>query len=86
MSYSIPTFTLISPAANPKQNLKIYVVNYPLQYFAERIGGDKVDVFFPAPSDVDPAFWTPGREVVRQYQQADLILLNGADYAKLVDL
>lgn len=85
LSYSIPIFTLISQAANPKQNLQIYVVNYPLQYFAERIGGDYVDVFFPAPSDIDPAFLTPGREVIRQYQKADLILLNGADYAKWID-
>jgi len=85
LSYSIPTFTLISQAANPKQNLQIYVVNYPLQYFAERIGGDKVDVFFPGPTDIDPAFWSPGREAVREYQKADLILLNGADYAKWID-
>lgn len=84
-SYSTPIFTLISQAENPKQNLQVYVVNYPLQYFAERIGGDKVDVYFPAPKDVDPAFWTPSREIVRQYQKADLILLNGADYAKWID-
>lgn len=63
-------------------NPRIFVVNYPLQYFAQRIGGDKVDVFFPAPSDVDPAYWTPSRDVVAQYQKADLILLNGANYAK----
>jgi len=83
--YLSPGFTLVSKAENPKQNLQIYTVNYPLQYFAERIGGDYVNVFFPAPSDVDPAFWTPEREVIRQYQKADLILLNGADYAKWID-
>jgi len=62
----------------------IYVVNYPLKYFAERIGGDLVDVEFPSPSDVDPAYWTPNAEVIRDYQMGDLILLNGADYAKWV--
>ena len=36
---------------------------------------------FPAPSDVDPAYWVPDAETVAGYQQADLILLNGADYA-----
>jgi len=35
--------------------LSVYTVNYPLQYFAEKIGGEYVDVQFPAPSDVDPA-------------------------------
>ncbi len=65
--------------------LSVYVVNYPLQYFAERIGGDLVDVQFPAPADIDPAFWSPDAETVARYQGADLILLNGASYAKWVE-
>jgi len=65
--------------------LTVYVVNYPLAYFAERIGGDLVDVHFPAPADGDPAFWSPGAEVIAAYQGADLILLNGAGYAKWVE-
>jgi ABC-type Zn uptake system ZnuABC Zn-binding protein ZnuA len=62
----------------------VYTVNYPLQYFAERIGGDRVDVRLPAPADVDPAYWSPGAETVAAYQGADLILLNGAGYAQWV--
>jgi zinc transport system substrate-binding protein len=61
------------------------VVNYPLKYFAKRVGGDLVDVVFPAPTDGDPAFWMPDAETVGAYQHADLILLNGANYAKWVD-
>jgi len=60
----------------------VYTVNYPLQYFAERVGGDLVQVEFPAPPDVDPAFWTPDAEAIAALQMADLILLNGATYAK----
>jgi len=67
--------------AREKGNV-VYVVNYPLQYFAERIGGEAVDVRFPAPAEGDPAFWTPDEATVRAYQDADLILLNGATYAK----
>jgi zinc transport system substrate-binding protein len=65
--------------------LSVYVVNYPLKYFAERIGGEHVAVSFPAPADEDPAFWMPSPETVAAYQQADVILLNGATYAKWVD-
>ncbi len=65
--------------------LVVYTVNYPLCYFAERIGGDLVDVRFPTPPDVDPALWVPGPETVAAYQSADLILLNGASYADWVD-
>ena len=61
--------------------LVVYTVNYPLRYFAERIGGAGVEVHFPAPPDVDPAFWVPNPEMVAAYQGADLILLNGAGYA-----
>ena len=62
--------------------LSVYTVNYPLQYFAQRIGGDRVSVVFPAPVDVDPAFWRPIPETIVAYQQADLILLHGAGYAR----
>lgn len=61
--------------------LSVYTVNYPLQYFAERIGGERIDVHFPAPMDVDPAFWMPDVETVGAYQKADLIILNGANYS-----
>lgn len=62
----------------------VYVVNYPLQYFAERIGGEHIDVVLPAGEDGDPAFWEPTPENIAAYQSADLILLNGAGYAKWV--
>jgi zinc transport system substrate-binding protein len=61
--------------------LEIITVNYPLAYFAERILGDHGSVSFPAPADVDPAYWSPAPEIISEYQQADLILLNGAGYA-----
>ena len=65
--------------------ISVYVVNYPLKYFAERIGGPHVEVYFPAPADEDPAYWMPDAETISKYQQADLILLNGAGYEKWVD-
>lgn len=64
------------------KKITVYTVNYPLSYFADRIGGEHVNVVFPAPPDIDPAFWTPDESTVRKYQQADLILLNGANYEK----
>lgn len=64
--------------------LSVYVVNYPLQYFAERIGGPDVRVTFPAAADGDPAFWKPSREQIASYQKADLIIINGDSYAKWV--
>ena len=68
--------------AHAGEKLRIYTVSYPLAYFAERIAGDLAAVTFPAPPDLDPAFWMPDAETIAAYQGADLILLNGADYAK----
>ncbi len=64
--------------------VEIYTVNYPLKYFADRIGGEHVRVKLPAPSGVNPSFWTPDAETVSAYQQAEFILINGATYAKWI--
>jgi zinc transport system substrate-binding protein len=68
-----------------KNLLTIYVVNYPLKYFAERIAGTYANVVFPAPKGEDPAFWNPPVDTIAAYQKADLILLNGAGYARWVE-
>ena len=74
-----------STLAAEQGRLTVYTVNYPLQYFAQRIAGEHADVLFPAPADVDPAFWQPHVDIIASYQQADLVLLNGANYAKWVN-
>jgi zinc transport system substrate-binding protein len=76
----------VAPVAEETTDtLVIYTVNYPLAYFAERIGGDLAEVVFPAPVEEDPAFWSPDADTIAAYQTADLILLNGAGYARWVD-
>jgi len=63
----------------------VYVVNYPLQYFTQRIAGNHVQVVFPAPPDEDPAFWKPDVDTISAFQAADLIVINGATYAKWLE-
>ncbi|MEN8761769.1 MAG: metal ABC transporter substrate-binding protein [Thiogranum sp.] len=76
---------LLMASANAADKLTVYTVNYPLQYFAQRIAADHAEVIFPAPPEVDPAFWKPDTEIIRAYQKADLVLLNGAGYAGWVE-
>jgi len=92
IGFAVVVFILAVVAVRPPvalaerdEPLTVYVVNYPLQYFAGRVGAELVDVHFPAPAEVDPANWMPEDEVIQRYQQADLIFLNGADYARWVD-
>jgi zinc transport system substrate-binding protein len=62
--------------------LKIVASNYPLAYFAERIGGSRARVTLPVPAGEDPAFWKPDAKAIGQMQKAELIALNGAEFEK----
>ena len=75
----------VAARASAEEPLVVYTVNYPLAYFAERIGGSEVQVVLPAPRDIDPAFYHPDAATVQRYQQADLVLRNGAGYARWVE-
>lgn len=85
LALTILAFLMGGTAGYAQPPFEVYTVNYPLAYFAERIGGADVKVTFPAPGDVDPALWNPDAATVRRYQNADLILLNGAGYARWVN-
>jgi zinc transport system substrate-binding protein len=51
---------------------------------AQQLAGDAAAVISPAPAGVDPAFWQPDVDTVLQYQQADLVLLSGGNYARWI--
>ncbi len=76
----------IGPSAKKTASMipQIYVTNYPLKYFAERIGAVLVDVYFPMTKDGDPAFWQPDSQAIARYQTADAIITNGATYEKWI--
>ncbi len=62
----------------------VWAVNEPLATFARRIGGDTIEVTMPF-SDPDPSVASPDRETLMGFQQADLILCNGAGYADWIE-
>ena len=71
--------------AAEEEQLLVCAVNYPLQYFAERIAGELADVALPAPTGIDPATWKPNRgERTLIRGQCELMLINGAGYARWV--
>ena len=73
-STTIPTST---------QNV-VLTTFYPTQYFAERISGGLVPVRCLLPADEDPIFWKPDADTIGQYQNAKLIITNGAEFEKWV--
>lgn len=64
-----------SIAQDTPVGLTVYVVNYPLQYFAERIAGQHASVVLPVPEDEDPTFWIPDPATITAYQRADPLAL-----------
>ncbi|GAB3529732.1 metal ABC transporter substrate-binding protein [Photobacterium alginatilyticum] len=58
----------------------IMVSNNPLYYFATELAGNNIDVQFPIDTTGDPASWRPTAQHITEFQQADLIVLNGAGY------
>jgi zinc transport system substrate-binding protein len=71
-------------AAEAKEKPLVAAVNYPLYYFAKTIGGNHIDIFMPAISG-DPAYWKPNANQIYKYQASDLILANGAGYARWME-
>jgi len=74
----------VERGADRDEPFTVYTVSYPLSFFADRIAPDGVQVVFPVPEGTDPAFWTPSAEAIQEFQGADLILLNGAGYARWI--
>jgi zinc transport system substrate-binding protein len=63
----------------------VVAVNGPLQYFAQRLLANEVEVRMLVPQGTDPAQWWPNVGAVLQLQQARLVLLNGAGYSSWLD-
>lgn len=69
---------IVGVRAEEPPPLAITALNYPLSYFAERVGREQARISFPVPAGQDPAQWRPDPAAVRDMQKSDLILLNGA--------
>ncbi len=65
--------------SGPK-TLRVFADNHALAFFAQRIGGEHVVVETPPASQNGD--WQPTLDEIVRIQSADLILLNGAGYAK----
>ncbi len=58
----------------------VIAVNYPLANVAHQLAGEWIDLQYPVPGNVDPAYWSPDDAQITAMQQADLVLLNGANH------
>ena len=70
-----------SNTASQETPPQVFAVNFPLQSFAQTVGGSEVVVESPALEGVSALSFDPSPEQIIKIQDARLILLNGADFA-----
>ena len=59
--------------------LKIMASFYPMYDFAQKVGGDKVEVKDMVPAGTEPHDWEPAATDIRNLEDADVFVYNGAD-------
>lgn len=62
----------------------VYTTFHPTTWMAERIASGRVPVVCPLPEGEDAVLWKPSREVIKRYQSARLVVVNGARFEKWV--
>ena len=66
--------------ANDAGKLLAVTSFYPLYFFSQQIGGDKVDVTNVVPSGAEPHDYEPTAQDMARMEKADLIVLNGGGF------
>ncbi|CUX29550.1 metal ABC transporter substrate-binding protein [Clostridium sp. C105KSO13] len=58
--------------------LKVMTSFYPMYDFAQKVGGDKVEVTNMVPAGTEPHDWEPAATDIKQLEEADVFVYNGA--------
>ncbi len=82
LSLSATVFAFVATMAHAEDLPKIVTDHYVLEWMTEQLIGDAAQVSVASPEGVDPSFWRPTPSEISLIQQADLIVLNGAEFSK----
>lgn len=77
MLFSLACLAGCSSQAPPSDRLSVAVSFYPLEFLAERIGGDNADVWSMLPEGTEPHDVEPLASDVARLEHADLFFYNG---------
>ena len=71
-----PPAAVIEPEAGiPK--LKVFTSFYPIYDFADKIGGERIELVNMVPAGIEPHDWEPGPQKIAGLLQADIFFYNG---------
>jgi zinc transport system substrate-binding protein len=60
------------------KKLKVMTSFYPMYDFAQKVGGDKVEVTNMVPAGTEPHDWEPAATDIAQMEESDVFVYNGA--------
>jgi zinc transport system substrate-binding protein len=71
---------------NPTEGkLQVVVSFYPLEHFAQQVGGERIEVTSLAPSGVEPHDYEPTPQDIITIRNANVFLVNGAGFEPWAD-
>jgi zinc transport system substrate-binding protein len=77
--------TIASINGNKASKVKVVASFYPIYYFVQKIGGDRVEVSSIIPPGVEPHDWEPTIQQRLKAESSDMIVYNGAGFEKWID-
>ena len=80
-----PEATATQKGAAPESKRTVLTTIYPLQYLAQRIGGDRVKATNLVPPGVETHDWEPSPRDISSIQKADLFIYNGGGFEPWAD-
>lgn len=72
-------------AATKGDKLDVVASFYPMADFAQKVGGDHVNVTNLVPAGTEPHEWEPSSSDIKAIQNSDVFIYNGADMEGWVD-
>ena len=72
-------------ASGNSQKVQVVASFYPMADFAQKVGGDHVEVTNLCPAGTEPHEWEPSPADVEAIEDADVFVYNGADMEGWVD-
>jgi len=68
----------VPTSAADSEKLRLCVTIYPLSYFADRIGGERVEIHQLIPAGAEPHDWEPTPGNIIMLENSDIFIYNGA--------
>jgi len=75
----------VKPDIVSKDKIIVYSTIYPVYDFAQKIGGEKIDLRLMVPPGAEPHDWEPSAKLIAEIEKAHVLIYNGAGMETWID-